>query len=585
MTIENSSIAGDGHRPPQCTGADTSLHDDAELNRLAALSLAVETAVIEQAAGPEAIADDDQSIDSRAGSQTDVLIELAEVANFFHAPDGAGYADLDVEGHRETWGIRSRGFQHWLSRAYYQATRGAPNAEAMQSALSALEARARFDGPERVVHIRVGALGGKLYVDLCDDTWRVVEIDATGWRMIDNPPVRFRRAAGMQSLPGPVPGGSIDALRRFLNLRSLNEFVMTVAWALACLRDRGPYPILVLSGEQGAAKSSFAKVLRSLIDPNAAPLRALPREERDLFIAANNGHVLAFDNVSVLPPWMSDTLCRLATGASFATRRLYSDQDEVLFDAARPVILNGIEDIVNRPDLADRAIFLTLESIPAERRRPENALWQEFEAERPRVLGALLDAVARGVAMLPDTKLGKLPRMADFAIWATACETALWPAGTFCAAYSGNREDAAEDVLGADPIANAVRALMAQRAEWTGTASDLLRALVGPAGPRSPRALSGQLRRVATFLRETGIEVTFAKEGHARTRVIRIARAPEDAGPLPSAPTASSAVLAQPSPPKGFAALRARAVASDADASAMASPDRDRPRQTVAIKR
>lgn len=64
--------------------------------------------------------------------------------------------------------------------------------------------------------------------------------------------------------------------------------------------------------------------------------------------------------------WISDTLCRLATGGGFAVRRLYSDMDEVLFDAARPVILNGIEDIVTRPDLADRAVFLTLEPIPEE---------------------------------------------------------------------------------------------------------------------------------------------------------------------------------------------------------------------------
>jgi hypothetical protein len=150
--------------------------------------------------------------------------------------------------------------------------------------------------------------------------------------------------------------------------------------------------------------------------------------------------VLAFDNVSGLPAWISDTLCRLATGGGFAVRQLYSDQDEVLFDAARPVILNGIEDIVTRPDLADRAVFLTLEPIPEERRRPEEELWAAFEAERPRILGVLLDAVAKGLADLPRTKLDKLPRMADFALWATACETALWPSGTFWSAYCGNRE-------------------------------------------------------------------------------------------------------------------------------------------------
>ncbi len=354
--------------------------------------------------------------------------------------------------------------------------------------------------------------------------------------MIDNPPVRFRRAAGMQPLPMPVPGGSVAALRSFLNVQSDTDFVLVVAWALACLRNRGPYPVIVLSGEQGSAKSTFSAILRALLDPNTAPLRALPREDRDLFIAASNGHVLAFDNVSGLPAWISDTLCRLATGGGFAVRQLYTDQDEVLFDAARPVILNGIEDIVTRPDLADRAVFLTLEPIPEERRRPEAELWAAFEAERPRILGVLLDAVVEGLKRLPETHLPKLPRMADFALWATACETALWPAGTFWSAYCENRDEAVEGVIDADPIAAGVRAVMATRTEWTGTASDLLGALAEMAGervaksktwPDSPRALAGRLRRAATFLRKIGIEIGFDREGRARTRIIRITTTPQ----------------------------------------------------------
>ena len=244
-------------------------------------------------------------------------------------------------------------------------------------------------------------------------------------------------------------------------------------------------------------------------------MRALPREDRDLFIAASNGHVLAFDNVSGLPAWISDTLCRLATGGGFAVRQLYSDQDEVLFDAARPVILNGIEDIVTRPDLADRAVFLTLEPIPEERRRPEQELWAAFEAERPRILGVLLDAVAKGLASCraPSSKSCRAWRISR--LWATACETALWPSGTFWSAYCGNRDEAVEGVIDADPIAAAVRAVMATRTEWTGTASDLLGALAEMAGervaksktwPDSPRALAGRLRRAATFLRKIGID-------------------------------------------------------------------------------
>uniref|UniRef100_UPI004048957D hypothetical protein n=1 Tax=Limnohabitans sp. TaxID=1907725 RepID=UPI004048957D len=468
----------------------------------------------------------------RGPTQADILLDLAQTAELFHTPDGTGYADIDINGHLETWPIRAKGFRSWLARRFFEATQGAPSSEALQSALNVIEAKAQFDGLERLVHLRVGGQDEKLYLDLCDETWRAVEIDTEGWRVLDNPPIRFRRAAGMQPLAMPIKGGSIKTLRSFLNVQSDADFVLVVAWALAVLRNRSPYPVIVLAGEQGSAKSTFSAILRSLLDPNSAPLRALPREDRDLFIAANNSHVLAFDNVSGLPAWMSDTLCRLATGGGYAVRQLYTDQDEVLFEVARPIILNGIEEIVARPDLADRSVFLTLEPIPEEKRRPEAELWAAFEAERPRLLGVLLDAVVEGIKRLPATHLEKLPRMADFALWASACETALWPAGTFWSAYCTNRSEAAQSVLEADSIALLVRELMDQRTVWTGTCADLLEELSSLLGdviarpkgwPDSPRKLSGRLRRAAGPLRTMGIEIEFDRDGgRTRSRIVTI---------------------------------------------------------------
>src|SRR5262249_23050574 len=174
-------------------------------------------------------------------------------------------------------------------------------------------------------------------------------------------PVRFRRAPGMLPLPEPRSGGSVADLRSFLNVKSEDDFELALAWLLAAMRDRGPYPVLALMGEQGSAKSTFATILRSLIDPNTAALRALPRPDRDLLISAANGWIVGYDNVSRIPSWLSDALCRLATGGGFSTRKLYTDDEEALFSAQRPVVLNGIEDFVNRADLADRTIFLTLD--------------------------------------------------------------------------------------------------------------------------------------------------------------------------------------------------------------------------------
>jgi hypothetical protein len=275
----------------------------------------------------------------------------------------------------------------------------------------------------------------------------------------------------------------------------------------------------------------LTKILRALIDPNAASTRAPPREERDLVIAANNGHILAFDNLSSLPSWLSDALCRLASGGSFAVRQLYTDRDEVLFQATRPAILNGIEDVVCRSDLADRAIFLALEPIADERRRTERQLWREFEVMRPRILGALCDAAAHGLRSLSRVRLERSSRMADFALWATACETAFWPSGTFLRVYDDNRRVAIEGVIEADPVAAFVREIMAVRSTWAGRASDLLRVRIaagadvldGTTGwPKNPRALAGRLRRCQTSLRTVGIDIAFTREGRTGSRMIRM---------------------------------------------------------------
>ena len=243
-------------------------------------------------------------------------------------------------------------------------------------------------------------------------------------------------------------------------------------------------------------------------------------------------------------------------------RQLYTDQDEVLFDAARPVILNGIEDIVERPDLADRALFLTLEPITESRRRSEADLWRAFEADVANILGALLDAVVEGLKRLPETQLPRLPRMADFALWAAACEGAFWPAGTFWSAYCSNRDTAVEGVIEADPVVGAVRSIMSKRTEWTGTATDLLGTLAGEVDervskskdwPSSARALSGRLRRAATSLRKIGIDVALNKEGRARTRIVHItASATETAVAQPSAPSATSATPTRSGSGNGF---------------------------------
>jgi hypothetical protein len=489
-------------------------------------------------------------------TQAQVLLGLAEGHEYFHAAgDGRAYAAVQVESrdgwHRETLPVRSTAFRQLLSREYYRETGKAASSSVMQDVLGVLEARARFEGESREVGIRVMQAGGRIYLDLSDTRWRAVEIGPDGWRVLDSPPTHFRRPRGMLPLPEPVRGGDLVELRQLMNVGSDTDWRLLVGWMVQALAPAGPYPALCLHGEQGSAKSTASRMLRGLIDPNLAPLRSGPRDERDLVIAASNSWVLAFDNLSHLDPWLSDALCRLATGGGYATRELYSDSEETILDAQRPILLNGIEELSTRPDLLDRAIVLTLPALDEGARLPEREVWARYEAVRPRVLGALLDALAGALRYRESVRLAKLPRMADFALLGEAVGRQLgWPEGDFVAAYAANRDEQTGTVLDGSIIYPALRAVVPCRGCWEGTATDLLMELQQQAGerargrtwPGSARALSGQLRRLAPTLRRAGLVVEFDRSGHARQRRVRITNLDlEESCNSSSAPSAPSA--------------------------------------------
>ena len=447
-------------------------------------------------------------------SQATILVELARDAELFHTEDFKPFATITVGNHRETWPLESRGFRDYIARLFYDAQDSAPSAQALQEALGVLQGFARFKGETREVHTRLAGHEDVIYLDLCDEDWSVVRITRDGWEVVNDSPVKFRRTRGMLPLPEPVRGGSLSLLRSLVNVAD-SDWPLVAAWLVSTCRPDSPCPVLALHGEQGSAKSTLARMLRATIDPNKAPLRSEPREERDLMIAATNARLIALDNLSRIPSWLSDSLCRLATGGGFATRELYANDEEVLFDAMRPVLLNGIEELATRGDLLDRAIVLNLPTIPEDRRRSEAEIWRDFEEARPTILGAILNAVSYALRNLDSVRLEKLPRMADFALWATAAESALGLApGAFMAAYTGNREAANDLALEASPVASAIIAFVERERLWTGTATELLKGLNAIAGdeaqkqqgwPKRGNSLSGILKRLAPNLRTAGV--------------------------------------------------------------------------------
>ncbi len=428
----------------------------------------------------------------------------------FRTFDGTVFTHIETNRGSEMMSVRDPRFRSALRRMVQKETGKPPSQATLAASIESLETCAS-QGPVAEVHVRVAVAGGRIYLDLADDHGRVVEVGPGGWNVIDIAPVHFIRSPSMRPLPIPESGGSIDDLRSMVNVVDESDFVLIVASLLDALRNEGAHPVLVINGGEGAAKTTLAELLQKLIDPSWEPLKGLPQTERQLL--ASDRYLRVYDNVSSISPKLSDALCRMSTGTP-----------------AHKVIINGIGELVMRPDLSDRSILVNLAPVADRQRRSHQEIWATFERLRPKILGVLIDAVAHGLRALPTTQLDEMPRMADFAIWATACEGALWPKGTFMSAYMENRDEAVESHIETDVVAIAVRLLMAKRPTWTGTATELdgmLRVLTGnlenaKSWPAEPRILSTRLRSLAPSLCKLGIMVTFDKIGHDRKRVITL---------------------------------------------------------------
>jgi hypothetical protein len=472
---------------------------------------------------------------SKEPSDTEIAMNIArDECCLFHAPDGTAFSDTTVSDRVVTMPILSRDFADWLNVRFLEKAGRPIHAPSLKTVTDNLSSIARAEGQERAVFIRVGSHDGKIYVDLGGKDWTFIEIDARDWREVkaDDVDVRFRRGSGQMELSFPVVGGSINDLRAFMNLASEDDFIQLVSWLLGTLRTGVPCPMLVLSGEQGTAKSTTAEMLKMLVDRCKMLSRAMVRDEQELAIAMRHTHVVNFDNVSHISAAISDALCRSVTGGGFAARALYTNDEESQFFESRPIILNGIGTLATRPDLVERSIIVTLEPIPDDQRRSKSDLMTAFHEASPRILGALLDAAAVGLREIDSVHLAEQPRMADFAKWITACEPGLgWEPGMALRAYEAGREAAVATTLEADIVALAVRKFMDKRPQWEGTATDLLQVLsVGQdvntihnrAWPTAPNALSNKLERLAPTLRKVGLEIVRREVGHANVKVVQI---------------------------------------------------------------
>jgi len=387
------------------------------------------------------------------------------------------------------------------------------------------------------VHTRIAPANGGIYIDLCNQERHVLKVDVTGYGVFsyeDDQPF-FQRPKGMMQLPMPLGVmPDLDQLREFVNVESDDAWHLIVAFMLYCFRPGGPYIILLVSGTAGSSKSTFSRVLRSLIDPSTVSTQAAPRNPADLMITASNSHLLALDNMRELSTEMSDAFCRLATGGGMRTRALFTNTDETLFYAVKPCILNGIGDIASQPDLLSRSIQIDLPVIKV--RRTEAEFNSSFAAAQAAIFAGLMQALSKTLAEADNVHDAPDVRMADFFQWGVAVERALgWKPDSFKNAYANNQRDQMKNLLAENALAQVLTCYVQEfdgdHSSRKSTPTALLEQLENLANdaqrcskgwPDSPHGLSKRLKRIEPALRACGIGLAFTHSGNRSITVSKI---------------------------------------------------------------
>jgi hypothetical protein len=360
-------------------------------------------------------------------THADTLLKLTEDFEYFKSgPANDAFVRVVIGDHHEVWKVdaKSPKIREILTHRFLTQKDRAPSREALNTVIDTVMAKCGA-GPKVDVHVRFARSRDVIYLDMCDDQWRAIEVTKDGWRVVDNPPVLFRRGAGARPLPVPVKGGTLESLRPLMNAGDDAQWTLMMSWLVGTFLPSGAFAHLVLEGERGSAKSTTALVLLSMLDPSDAGLSGPPKDEVDATVSAMHAGILAYDNLSGCRAEIADVFCRFSTGQGYRTRTFYENLGITIASVKLPILLNGIDSTVMRGDLLERAIMLKLPVITSSTRLTEQGIWTDFSILHPTCLGAILTVVSTGLRNLPNTTLTDTPRMSDFCTWVVACEPAL----------------------------------------------------------------------------------------------------------------------------------------------------------------
>lgn len=449
----------------------------------------------------------------------DALLFHDQYKETYIAPMGDG---------RKVIRLSSKEFRAWLAYYYWKKEGKVLPRDADKQVIQTLEAAALFDGLSHELSVRLSRTEKGLWYDLVNGT--AVMITPKKWQVVDTFPIMFKQVQQKAQVP-PVQDGDLELLRAYINVDSDEDWLLFLTYVISAFIPGFPHPLLILHGPQGAGKTTPMRVIKELVDPSIVQGMPLPDKIPEFVQLADHHAFLFFDNLSTMPIKMSDALARASTGDSFSKRQLFTDSDDVVYKIQKTIALNGINQVITKPDLLDRAILIKLKRISQEERIPEADFWSAFEADKPRILGAIFDTLVKTLAIYPTVHLESAPRMADFSRWGCAiAESISYGKDSFLEAYKDNISKQNEEAIEASPVAKAVIAFVGDYKFWEGTAEELLKDLnkrygmtsltSSPLWPKAPEWMTRRLNDAETNLNAVGIRIDYVRSSNGRTIIL-----------------------------------------------------------------
>ena len=467
----------------------------------------------------ELAAQEEEAKKEEEETQHDKLLKIAQQAELFRDEHETPFARVPVGEFKQNWPVRSRSFKMWLTGKFLEETNRGPNNEALSAALNTIAALAWKSEKQYRLHVRTAPHKDSFYYDLGDQAWRAIKVSSGCWEVDSKPPILFKRYSHMQAQVEPLPGGDPWKLFEFIHLKDEKNKLLLLVSVITDFIPDIPHVVKVFYGPGGATKTTSAKTVRAIVDPSAAPACRAYKDKKEFMQYLAHNYSCLLDNLSSISPDLSDLICSAVTGDGDSKRALYTDDDDIIYNFKRCFIINGINNVVTRPDLLRRAVLFPLEPPSPSERLEEREYWRRFEEARPWILGGIFDTLARAMQLYPDIRLTGLYDMADFTRWGVAITKAMRiNPEEFLQAYRDNKAMQNEEAVSNNAVASAVMALMEERETWRGTASALLEELEkkaeeekinikGKGWPKAANSLSRKLNELKSTLQAAGVEI------------------------------------------------------------------------------